>query len=217
MTTTDALPTRPAARVSLATAPLFLLLLVAVHLSRPDLDASWRPVSEYALGRNGWLMTLAFVVWGAAPLALAVALWPAVEGLAGRIGLGLLGLGAVGPLLGSVFPMDPLHTPPDEASPGGMIHGLAAVLSDAIPIAAIVLTALLTRPGALWSNHRPLLWISAGLALVTFLGAIVTMAVLMPPSGQLSPEVSVGWPMRAFIVANIGWVGAAAWSTLQSH
>ena len=49
--------TRSAARVSLAACGLFVLLLAALHLLRPDLDPSWRFVSEYQLGEHGAPLT----------------------------------------------------------------------------------------------------------------------------------------------------------------
>lgn len=56
-----------AARTSLTTGTLFVLSLGSLHLLQPEMDPTWRLISEYALGRFGWLMTLAF-------LALAVCL-----------------------------------------------------------------------------------------------------------------------------------------------
>ena len=38
---------------ALGAAGAFLFLLSAAHLAKPDLDPSWRPISEYALGDFG--------------------------------------------------------------------------------------------------------------------------------------------------------------------
>lgn len=38
-----------AARLSLATAIAFLVLLAALHFMKPELDPSWRVISEYAI------------------------------------------------------------------------------------------------------------------------------------------------------------------------
>lgn len=35
---------------------LFLLLLATLHLLKADLDPSWHFISEYEIGRHGWLM-----------------------------------------------------------------------------------------------------------------------------------------------------------------
>lgn len=199
------------ARASLALAVAFGLLLVAVHLARPDLDPTWVPVSRYAIGPWGWLMTLAFVAWGGAPALLVAALWPRIDSTAARIGLGLLAIGALGPLLAAVFPMDPLDTPAEQMTAAGMVHAGAAVLGDALPVAAVVLTA-----ARVWTD-RAALWVAAGLAVATLIAASVAMGVMLPESGQLGPDVQVGWFMRAFALASVGWVGVAARATAQGR
>ncbi len=45
-----------AANVSFAAAAIFLLLLAALHVIKPEFDPSWRFVSEYAIGRHGWII-----------------------------------------------------------------------------------------------------------------------------------------------------------------
>src|SRR5262245_36864753 len=91
----------------------FVVIIIALHFLRPDLNPIQRPTSEYAVGPYGWLMTSAF-------LSMSVASWALVIGLAhrlsqaaqSRIGLGLLGVWAVGVLIAMLFPIDP-----DGASP----------------------------------------------------------------------------------------------------
>ena len=57
------------ARVSIVSGVLFVLLLGSLHLLEPEFNSSWRFLSEYELGKFGWLMRLAF-------LALATSLPP---------------------------------------------------------------------------------------------------------------------------------------------
>jgi hypothetical protein len=45
-----------AAKLSFAAAALFLILLAALHFIKPDFDPSWRMISEYEIGRYGWLI-----------------------------------------------------------------------------------------------------------------------------------------------------------------
>jgi hypothetical protein len=47
---------RTAARLSFAAAATFLVLLAALHFIKPELDPSWRMVSEYEIGRYGWVI-----------------------------------------------------------------------------------------------------------------------------------------------------------------
>jgi hypothetical protein len=190
--------------------------LIVVHLLRPDLDASWRPVSEYALGAHGWLMTLAFACWGLGPIALALAVRQAAATRGAKVGVGLLVLGGVGPLLAAMFPMDPLLTPPAAMTRSGMVHAAAAVLGDLVPIGALVLTTALTRPQGPWARVRKTVRASAWAAFGLLVVATAAMAALMPDSGQLGPEVKVGWLMRAYILASNGWVGVGARAALRS-
>lgn len=204
------------ARLAAGCAVVHLLSLVLVHALRPDLDASWRPISEYALGAHGWLMTLAFACWGLGPIALALSLRGMAHTRGAKIAIGLLVLGGVGPLLAALFPMDPLSTPPDQLTRPGMLHAAGAVLGDLIPVAALILGFALTRTAGRWSTTRTAVRATAALAFGLLVAAIAAMATLMPESGQLGPDVKVGWLMRAFVVACNAWVATAAWATLRA-
>jgi len=60
-TITPAMPiSRGAARLAQVTAATFVVLLTVLHCVKPELDPSWRFISEYAIGRHGWMMVLAF-------------------------------------------------------------------------------------------------------------------------------------------------------------
>lgn len=67
---------RTAARLSFASAAAFAVLLVALHLAKPELDPSWHFISEYAIGRLGWMMVLAFLALSVSYVALFAALRP---------------------------------------------------------------------------------------------------------------------------------------------
>jgi hypothetical protein len=216
-----AAPTLPlsaflAPRSALAGAMALPVLLVAAQLSNPKFDPSWRPISEYAIGRHGWVMTLAFLAWGLAPLALATTVRRHVTTRGGRIGLGLLVLGAAGPLLAAVFPMDPSGAPAGPMTTAGAIHAGSAVLGDFIPIAALVLSLVLTRKDGLWEPFRVHLLAGAGAAMAMLVASAAAMGAMMPESGQLGPEVQVGWIMRASVVSGDAWVAMAAWASLRS-
>ena len=53
------------ARLALGAGLGFALLLVLLHVLRPDLDPSWRFISEYAIGNFGYLMIIAFLSFSA--------------------------------------------------------------------------------------------------------------------------------------------------------
>lgn len=72
------------ARLAIAAAAATLLLLAGLHVLSPELDPSWRMVSEYANGRYGWVLSLMFVSWALSSWALAFAMWSHVKTAAGK-------------------------------------------------------------------------------------------------------------------------------------
>lgn len=63
-----------AARLSFAAATRFLILLAVLHLIKSGLDPSWRMVSEYEIGRQGWIMQLEFLLLASGCVALSAAI-----------------------------------------------------------------------------------------------------------------------------------------------
>ena len=119
---------RAAAAISAAAAITFAVLLGALHLIQPGLDPSWRFISEYALGRAGWLMNVAFVALATSLLGAAVALARPVRTWPGRVGLVLLLIAAAGMLLAALFPTDPITVPVEAQTTAGRLHSLGASL-----------------------------------------------------------------------------------------
>src|SRR5215203_2728567 len=85
-----------AARLSFAAAVTFLVLLAALHLIKPGFDPSWRMVSEYEIGRYGWIMQLAFLSLALSCVTLFVAIRSQAQTTGGRIGMAFLLLSAAG-------------------------------------------------------------------------------------------------------------------------
>src|SRR5262245_23784044 len=113
-----------AAQVALAAVAAFSILLVTVHLLKPEIDPSWRMISEYEIGRYGWLMRLAFVCWSVSVVADAVVLGP----YASTLGQAALVVVALGPLGAAVFATDPITTPPESTSVAHRWHSLFGTL-----------------------------------------------------------------------------------------
>jgi hypothetical protein len=205
-----------AARLALMTGATFVVLLAALHFIKPDLDPSWRAISEYALGDYGWIMTIAFLAWGLSAIGVFVTILSQIHTLGGRIGLAFLLIGAAGPILAGLFPTDPITTPLDAMTTTSSIHSLGAVLSDGIAIAAALLTLSLVRKNPNWSSvRRPLIWATV-LAWAGFVVLTVSMVLLLPQNGgQLGPDVLVGWQSRFLVVAYAAWLMTAAWCAIR--
>jgi hypothetical protein len=208
----------PAAWLTLVATAVTLLALIALHVTSPEFQPSWRMVSEYANGPTPGLLMLFFFAWAVSSLALLVALSPYAGGWLGRIGLGLLALAAIGQLMGGVF--DITHK----------LHGPAAMIGiPTLCIAAILLTLALARqPGIsappLWLAVLPLLsFVLMIVALMIFFSALKAAGVEMSPDAAPLKELPegvtgyVGWANRALVVTSCLWVALAAASVIRAQ
>ena len=184
-----------AARLSFASSAAFIVLLAALHVAKPDLDPSWRFISEYELGDYGWMMRLAFFSLALSCTSLCVAIHSQVRGIAGYLGLALLLLAAFGMALAGVFVPDP----------DNKLHEVGAML-DHLPFAALFINWRLYRNPA-WADSRRMLIGTAGLPLLGLAIFVGSMAIMLPRhGGRPGPEVLVGWPNRIMILAHCAWL-----------
>jgi hypothetical protein len=199
-----------AARLSLAAAATFVLLLVALHFIKPGLDPSWHFISEYAIGDYGWIMVLAFLSLAIGYVSLFVALLSQLLTLAGRIGLALLLVSALGLIIAAIFTTDPITVSEDAVTTEGTLHNLGGTLGIAMPFAAALIGWSLA-PNPAWSSaKRSLLW-ATGLALVALVVSFFSLGVMVSQSGgEFGPDVLVGWPNRFEVVAYGVWLMVVA-------
>jgi uncharacterized protein DUF998 len=130
-----------AARLSIAAVITYQVMLIALIFVRPDLDPSWHTISEWAIGRYGWMMVLAFLVSALSYGSLFVAVKSQVRALWGRIGLGLLLICTIGTVGVGVLVTDPMPlTPQHGLSTRGALHlisGSSALML--LPFAALLI------------------------------------------------------------------------------
>jgi hypothetical protein len=199
-----------AARLSFAGAATFAILLAALHFIKPELDPSWHFISEYAIGEYGWIMVLAFLSLALAYASLLVAIRSQLRTIAGRIGLALLLLSALGLTIAAIFTTDPITVSENAVTTEGTLHNLGGTLGLAIPFAAVLIGWRLARNPAWSSARRPLLW-ATGLALMAFVVSFVSLSVMVSRSGgEFGPDVLVGWPNRIEMVAYSVWLMVVA-------
>lgn len=192
-----------AARISVLAGLLFIVLLVLLHFIKPELDPSWRFISEYQLGEYGWMMFLAFLSLALSSLSLGVSLWSQVRNLGGRIGSIMLFITTLGMMMAAFFVTDPITS--GEETFHGKIHQLGATL-DMIPFAAVFITINLPRKNGLWKDARwKLIWATAAVWIAE-IAFMVSLAVFFPADGKFGPEVLVGWPGRISIVFQSAWL-----------
>jgi hypothetical protein len=193
-------------RVAHVAALVFVSVVLVLHGLKPEIDPSWRFMSEYALGAHGWLMNLAFIMFSLAHMALVVALngwlrgtWP------GRVAQALLVVSGAGLAVAGVFTTDSILAPPGASTLSGQLHNVGGAMGMAMPIAVAVVTWRLLKD-ATWAGARRLLVGSAALALVGAVVSAVALGVLLSNSGgAFGPGVPVGWPNRFELATYCVW------------
>jgi hypothetical protein len=203
------MPTR-AAHFTQAAAATFLVLFVALHILEPEFDPSWRFLSEYTLGRFGWMMVLAFLSLAAGCVGLFLTLRSYLTTIGGKIGLGFVWLGVLGFTMSALFTTDPITAGVDALSTSGQLHGWGAMFTDGLAVGAVLITWVLGRQTA-WTPAR---WAMIGTLLVIVFSEGWIVAA-MPSNAQFGPDVHIGWPGRLLMVAYSVWLMTAAWGALQ--
>jgi hypothetical protein len=196
-----------AARLSSGSAIVFLGLVAALHFLKPELDPSWRFISEYATGEFGWIMTAAFLFLALSSLSLFAAVRSQIRTTGGRLGLAILSLSAAGMVLAAFNAIDPITAGPDELTTHGSLHALGTLLGiPTFPVAASLVSWGLARNPA-WSPARRSLRWAAGftwVGLAVMLGALFIM--LGQNGGKFGPEVLIGWPNRLLVATYCAWL-----------
>jgi hypothetical protein len=180
---------RRSALTSIVAAAMFLVLVGLLHVIKPELSPSWRFVSEYAIGRHGWVMTVAFFAWAVSCATLAVALHGHAATRRARIGRLLLFVVSAALVVAGVFDQDPVTAKPADATTHGLLHAIASMIGiPGIPVAALLI-------GGRWSHAT---WLS----LVT-MAAYLLLAV--PRAGGFGPDVLAGWMNRLVVLSYLAW------------
>lgn len=198
---------RMAARITIILAALFLSILFLLHFLEPEFDPNWRMISEYALGRYGWMMSLAFFCWEGSVLSLLVALWPSLPTARGIIARAWLIL-IVAALFGAgIFKTNAITEPATSAA--HRLHALCgAIVIMTFPFAASLISGSLSRNRA-WVNARlGLLWITllTWISLLAFFGSSIVSRIINPSAGRVGPEVYLGWPNRFLVAVYLLWL-----------
>lgn len=188
----------PLARLSVVASATAIIALLALHALRADLPPATHMISEYAVGRHGWVMTLCFHAFAVASLTLLAGLASRVRGVVGWLGLSCLLVAAAGLAIGGAFPMDPTTNDPSKMSQSGQLHGVGFMLGVPGELLAVLVLTLHLRRQQAWMG-RPL----ALLAAATWLSVIVMVPLLMRNG-------AFGIPNRTFMLAYGGWMIAVA-------
>ena len=205
---TSAAISSTAARVAMAAILTYQVLLVVLILLRPDLDPSWHTISEWAVGPFGWVMSGAFLISALSYAVLFVMLKPQLQGIMGRIGLGMLLICVIGATGVGIFTTDPMpiHYPLSTIGTLHVIFGTSQLML--LPIAALLINLSLARNNQTWGSARKVLLWTAGLPLFGFLSFAVYTVIFVVPLGPnaYGPGVNIGWPPRFAFFTYMLWL-----------
>lgn len=124
-------------------------------------------ISELALGRFGFVQTLAFFAAGLGSLALALGISQATtDSWGARLGSSLVGLWAVGLILAGIFPIDAGGQP---ATVSGGVHFVVATVSVLFLVLGIFALFWTFKREARWRSFRSVSLVLGVSAVIMFL------------------------------------------------
>jgi hypothetical protein len=204
------------AYLAIVFAAIFLTILFLLHFLKPELDPAWRMISEYEIGRFGWMMRLAFFSWGASVLAILITLWPSLQSISGTISRWWFVLIVIALFGAGIFKTDPItDTTPNLVNTIHTLCGAIVILT--FPIAATLAVSSLLH-NQLWSASRSVLifgTVLAWIGIVAFFASIIISRVIDPSAGRVGPHIYLGWPNRFMVVTYIVWIIIIAVTTFQ--
>lgn len=185
-------------RLSASGFTVFLAVVVVLHFVQPELHPSRRFISEYAVGRMGWLLNAGFAFFAFGLSALATAFgWRLGPPAGTRVGGVLLGVSALGILASGLFNADLQGA---ERTVHGIAHDLAGFVAFfSLMPGAIIISRHLAQADRLRGRYRRLRLL-AWLLVPLFLA----MMFVFGPSGV------IGAGQRIFLGGLFAWLLLAA-------
>ena len=195
------------AYASISFSALFVIILILLHFIKPEFSPLWRMISEYEIGRFGWMMRVAFFSWGASVLTSVTVIWPSlvnVGGIIGRWWLALIGIALFG---AGIFKTNAITE--NKPNPTNTIHtacGSFVILT--FPIAATLVTTSLFHNASWLAAKGQLIFglILVWVGMVAFFASIIVSRMIHPSAGRNGPDVYLGWPNRFLVVAYNIWL-----------
>lgn len=123
-------------KISLIGLAYIIVILIAMHKLRPDLNPRSRYISEYAVDKYGKLAASSFVIYGLAILGIYLCLQAVMPGRAkSNIGLTLLGIWGAAKVIIGFFKVDTKY---EKITLHGAIHSIASSVGVATSEMALI-------------------------------------------------------------------------------
>jgi hypothetical membrane protein len=179
--------------------PLFIGVSLVLGAMRPSYDPIATPISLLALGEQGWIQTLSFLVCGALLFAFAVGVWRVASGqpMGSKLGPTLVGFAGLDLIGAGVF------------TTGDQRHELVSIaLFVSLPVTCLAFAASFRRQQSTnWA------WYSLGTGVVVAAGVVALIAAFTS-SGPLADVA--GLIQRLTIGVWFAWVTLVALNLLRS-
>lgn len=194
-------------------ASAFIIILALLHVIKPELDPSWRVISEYEIGHYGWIMQLEFFLLAAASIGVVATYWHKLTSKSGRTGLIWLLISAFGMIMGGTFVTDPITTVKSAWTTNGILHNIGgSIMIFSTPFIITLITMNLIRQ-KLAKKTKLLLIVFTVMVWLGFIGYIAITAITY--RGIANPDVVIGWPNRIFILGYSFWLIIAALAKIK--
>jgi hypothetical protein len=196
------------AKVAMTAIIAYQLLLIALIFLRPDLDPTWHSISEWAIGKYGWLMTTAFLISGISYACMFFALRKEVSGKMGKTGIILFLICVIGTVGVGIFTADPIQMI-GHPTTRGLLHiilGSAALII--FPFASLIITLNIANKNKLWASAKRTLQLTGFIPLLGFLCFIIYTIIFVMPKGPnaYGPGVNIGVPPRIAFLSYMIWI-----------
>ena len=186
------------ATTSIACFTYSVLALLLLHVLRPDYAPAHHFISDYAVGRYGWVMTTWFLAMSCGCLMLLLGLVRSGPTLvAARIGTFLLGVASIGLVVSAIFPTD-VRLPQTRA---GEIHDMSFLVNIGSILLAIVLLSLSFGSQPRWRPYRRTALTLAGLVVLAVVLQFLTLHKGAPYglANRLAVTVLLAWLLTTAI------------------
>ncbi len=201
------------AYAAIAFARLFLIILFLLHFLKPELDPTWRMISEYEIGRFGWMMRLAFFSWATSVFAILITIWPYLQPISHwwfiLIISALFGAG--------IFKTNPItDNTPNWVNTLHAICGAVVILT--FPMAVTLAASSLLHNPVRSAGQSVLIFgtVFDWIGWVVFFGSIMISRIIDPSAGRVGPHIYLGWPNRFMVLTYIVWIMIVAVTALES-
>jgi len=196
-------PAITAAKITIAACITYVILLLALHIIKPEVTPSWQTLSIYSRGAWGWLGQITYCLLGLTHLAMYFVIKNQMRSRYGKIGLIVLLIASFGGILGGLGVSDPLNTPQSQMTTSGSVHAIGAGLEIwGAPIAALLINLNLMRKNAAWKAKRRAL---IALTVIPLLGLALFMGSGASAGGTVGPGDIIGAMNRIAIAAIMVW------------